>query len=207
MKWSSMGLFPTPLIKIEVSDYEKLAQFFDETIAPDFKSEHLLSHFHSDNNVFKLYPELDEFQKKLEASATFVYQDLLNHRKEGSLSITNAWFNLCEVGGSQVSHSHSNCLLSGTLYLHTDENSNIEFYHPLSTQSLHPELYDEPDSRHNDKGLSFHKRTTIVHVSNGDCLFWPSQLKHGYQNNQTPKRLTLSFNMMPTSLNSVYQIE
>ena len=206
MKWSSIGLFPNPLIKVDVAGCESTKIFFHDVVAKDNRATAKLRHFHSGENVFTLYPELIDLKLRIEEAGCFVYQQLLNHRVDGGMSISSAWFNICQPGGTQVAHSHSNCMLSGTYYLHTDEASEIEFYHPLSATSMHPELFDEPDNRENAFDLNFHKQRVAVPVMAGDCLFWPSQLRHGYQNNRTPDRLSLSFNMMPTKFNATYQV-
>jgi len=205
MKWNSMGLFASPLIKIEIENTAIVTDFFDDNIVSS-EREGLLRHYHSTQNVFELYRELEGLKKSLESAGTFAYRELLNYKKSGEMKITNAWFNQCQVGGSQQKHSHANSLLSGTLYLRTDQNTNIAFYHPLTTDSLHAELFDEPDSSANAYGLNYHIKEVVVKVAQGECLFWPSQLRHGYVNNQTPKRLSLSFNMMPQVLNTTYQV-
>ncbi len=214
MEWNSKGLFATPLIRISINDIEWVKDFFyqnihsnEETATKNSNNATVakLKHYHSFENVFTLYDGLEPLRKKIEEAGTFAYQSLLNYTHSGPMKITNAWFNLCNVGGSQIKHSHANNLLSGTLYLHTDQHSNIEFYHPLTTDSLHAELYDEPDYSPNDYGLKYHLREIKIPVNTGDCLFWPSQLRHGYKNNLTPQRLSLSFNMMPSQLNTTYQ--
>lgn len=201
-----MGLFASPLIKIQLPDHYQLKRFFHGVIAEPSLSDAKLKHYHSGENVFELYSELHLVREQIEQAGKFAYQELLNHSREGVMLITSAWFNLSQVGATQLSHSHANALLSGTLYLHADEQTQIEFYHPLSVHSQHAELFDAPDNRENEYGLSYHKNNTSITVTEGDCLFWPSQLRHGYQNNQTPNRLSLSFNMLPSSLNATYQL-
>ena len=215
MKWNTVGLFSTPLVKIEVDGAARAKQYFDSTInKADQKESNIegdpeansLFHYSHDTSVFDVYPDLQWLQQRIEAAGDFAYRELLNYKKSGPLKITNAWFNLCDIGASQAKHSHANSLLSGTLYLNTDDNTNIQFYHPLTSLSLHPELYDKPAESKNEYGLRYHHRDIIVGVSAGQCLFWPSQLQHGYSNNETPERLSLSFNMVPESVNSIYQL-
>ncbi len=212
MQWQSLSLFATPVIKMEIEDHEKVKAFFFEKInnkveaATVKKQDSNITHFFSDTNVFNVYPELDWLREKIEEAATFAYCELLNFKKSKDLKITNAWFNLCEVGGVQVRHSHANCRLSGTLYLNTDQNTHIRFMHPLSCSSMHTEIFDQATQDPNPYGLKFHLPYFDVDVQAGDCLFWPSQVNHGYDANKTPDRLSLSFNLMPQHLNTVYQI-
>lgn len=210
MEWNASGLFASPLIRITIDDFSQAKALFfskihcEESVKKQGYSKDI-SHYHSFENVFDCYPELAGLREKLEEAGTFAYRDLLNYKRSGPMRITNAWFNLCQPGGFQEKHSHANNLLSATLYLNTDQHTELQFYHPLSTDSLHPELYDEVDTSANEYGLRYHHREVTVAVNDGDCLFWPSQLRHGYRNNRTPNRLSLSFNLMPEKLNTTYQ--
>jgi len=211
MQWQVASLFATPVFKLQFEQAEKTRVFFEEHIllgtgADDKDVQGVLSHFHSKANVFEKYPDLDWLREHLEGSASLVYGELLNYKKSGPLRITNAWFNLCEPGGTQPMHNHVNCLLCGTLYLQADENTKIMFHHPLKNPSHHAELYDAPDDTKNDHGLKFHLQESQIDVKTGDCLYWPSYLKHGYSDNKTPGRLSLSFNLMPEKLNVDYQL-
>ena len=211
MQWQAASLFATPVFKLAFENAPLAKKFFDEnlkdTSEKDIKDQQgVLSHYHSRHNIFSIYPELKWLEKQIEKAGNLVYQDLMNFKKSGPMRITNAWFNLCEVGGSQPAHNHVNCLLCGTLYLHTDANTKIYFHHPQKTDSHHAELFDSPDTTPNEHGLSFHQQESQIDVNAGDCLFWPSRLMHGYSQNKTPGRLSLSFNMMPEKLNVDYQI-
>ena len=205
MQWHSLNLFAYPLIKIPMKSYPTAARFFNQKLRQT-GDNNVISHYHSRQNVFEIYEELAEVGAEIQQAGSFAYKQLLNHQKSGDMRINGAWFNLCQPGGDQMKHSHGNCLLSGTLYLNTDEHSEITFYHPLSADAFHAELNDEPCQSNNAFGLNYHVREVSVAVSAGDCLFWPPQLKHGYKANKTPDRLSLSFNLMPHHLNSIYQL-
>jgi len=208
MQWEAAELFATPVIKTRFANTEALVHFFNDNIKDqmDIKDERDgLSHYHSRTNVLRHYAELLSFKNQIEKTGSFVYRELFNFGDSGQLYTTNAWFNLCEIGGSQPAHNHTNSLLCGTLYLTADENSELRFYHPQNNASFHSELFDNPSTEPNRHGLKFHRREAKISIRSGDCLFWPSWLKHGYQNNQTPNRLSLSFNMMPEKLNVDYQ--
>lgn len=212
LQWKCKGLFAIPLIKIlidiEQSEIEFLKQRLREPSSKDKRSKENLSinHFGSGGNILAECDELLGLGNKIKRAADFAYRDLLNHKKSGPLQITSSWANLCEVGGQQPKHNHANSCLSGTLYLKADENSSIKFTSSAKGFPYHNEIHDEPDYGKNEFGLSYHFSETEIGVSAGDCLLWPSYLVHGYQNNQTPGRLSLSFNCMPQHLNSTYQL-
>lgn len=206
-----MALFASPLINIPIKETEYVTRFFkqkllDKSSSDNLSSDSALMHYHSGNNVFNIYPELTPLKNYIEQAGSFAYKELLNYQNSGNLKVTSAWFNLCEVGGSQSVHSHANSIISGTLYLHADDNSEIEFFHPQTNNSFHAELHDEAGQGTNKHQLRFHRKVESISVNTGDCLFWPSQLRHGYKNNKTPGRLTLSFNMLPEHLNAIYQL-
>lgn len=210
MKHDTVPLFSQPVTKVDIN-IDGIAEFFDEVVKPTqgeinrnrTQQEESLIHYHNDDNVFNIYSELNELRDSILEASNFAYQRVMNY--DGKLNITNAWFNLCDVGGSQFMHNHCNSVISGTLYLRTDINTNIQFLTPFRSGETSNSLVDRPNlSRENEYGYSFHYDMCTITVGNGTCLFWPSYLKHGYINNQTPNRLSLSFNFMVESFNNTY---
>jgi|GEM_PF-1613771 len=210
MDWQVATLFPVPVFKVRLPFAERVKRFFEDHIqsitdTSVVDKQGALKHFYSNANVFSSLGDLNWLRTELEQTGTMIYSDLLNYKHSGDLNITNAWFNQCELGGSQPMHNHANCLLCGTFYLHADTNTKLLFDNPQNIPSQHAELYDCPDPGPNEHGLLFHRKQAQIDVRNGDCLFWPARLMHGYFDNPTPNRLTLSFNLMPSRLNMDYQ--
>lgn len=210
MNHQTIGLFAQPVTCIDL-EVDGVAKFFDTVIkgsGGESNQDHGfgdtgLVHYHNETNVFKLYDELKDLGDRIVDAANFVYTEVMNHKSD--LFITQAWFNECQVGSSQFMHTHGNSVLSGTLYLRTDENTHIQFETPLGICNVANTLSDVADiDRENNYGYNFHFQHCNFNVGNGVCLFWPSYMKHGYHNNQTPNRLSLSFNLMPKSFNSMY---
>jgi len=209
MNHKTVGLFAQPVTRVDL-EVDGVAKFFDTVIKVNggksnndrgFGDQGLV-HYHNDQNVFKLYDELKDLGNEILDAANFVYRDVMNHKSK--LFFTNAWFNECQVGSSQFFHIHSNSVLSGTLYIRTDENTNIQFQRPGASE-VQNILEDITDTEKENKfGYIYHFTECGINIRNGACLFWPSYMKHGYHNNQTPNRLSLSFNMMPESFNSMY---
>ena len=209
MNHQTIGLFASPVTRIDM-EIDGVAKFFDTVIKVNGGKSNQdrghgdtgLVHYHNTENVFKVYDELSDLGDRIVDAANFVYTEVMNGQSD--LFITNAWFNECSVGSSQFMHTHGNSVLSGTLYLRTDENSCIQFQRPGSSE-VQNILEDSPDTERDNKyGYNFHFHNCTFNVANGVCLFWPSYMKHGYHNNQTPNRLSLSFNLMPKSFNNMY---
>lgn len=211
MKHKTVPLFALPVTQVDL-DFGGIAEFFDASIKPSGGSKNTdgtssyttpLTHFHNDQNVFELYPELADIGERVLDAAQFVYRDVMNY--DTRLRVTNAWFNECGVGGRQPMHNHCNSVLSGTLYLRTDEKSYLQFQSPYGLNDFGNLLLDEPNvKRPNKFGYGSHFKIATYKVSNGACMFWPSHLRHGYPENLTPNRLSLSFNFLPEEFNCVY---
>jgi len=209
MDHTIVDLFPRPIIKTKIN-IDGIVDIFHKVIKVNGKnnitqnSHEGLLHYHNDSNVFEIYDELKEFGNEIHKTANFVYQNILNH--QNTVSITNAWFNECELGGFQFMHNHCNAVLCGTLYLVADQNTCIDFQSPFGLSETSSTLFDKPSHRQNEFGYYYHSDMTTFNVVQGDCLFWQSYIKHGYPPNKTPNRLSLSFNLMPDKVNSYYKI-
>ena len=212
MKHQMIPLFALPVTRIEV-DCAGVPEFFDSDVKPTKGRANIdgttayetpLVHYHNDQNVFEIYDELEGLGKRLLDAANFVYRDVMNH--DTQLRFTNAWFNECEVGGRQFMHNHCNSVISGTVYLRADDNSYLQFQSPYGMNDFGNLLLDEPNTkRPNAFGYGHHFSVATIPVKTGDCLFWPSHVRHGYSDNVTPGRLTLSFNFLPDEFNCVYK--
>ena len=212
MDHQTFPLFALPLTRINI-DCDGIGKIFDTVVKPSkgrsntdgtTAYETPLTHYHNDQNVFDIYDELKDLGDRILNAANFVYQDVMNHDTE--LRITNAWFNECGVGGRQFMHNHCNSVISGTLYLRADEHSYLQFQTPYGLNDFGNLLLDEPNTkRPNRFGYGHHFGVATYKVATGACLFWPSHLRHGYAENLTPGRLTLSFNLLPTTFNNVYK--
>ena len=212
MKHHLLPLFALPLTRIDM-DCDGIAEFFDTVVKPSIGKRNTdgttgygtpLTNYHNDQNVFEIYDELKDLSDRILEAANFVYQEVMNHDNE--LRITNAWFNECEVGGRQFMHNHCNSVISGTIYLRTDDLSHVQFQTPYGLNDFGNLLLDEANTkRPNRFGYGHHYSTVTYKVDRGACLFWPSHLRHGYAENHTPARLSLSFNLLPTTFNCVYK--
>lgn len=211
MQHQICNLFCQPVTLISIN-IDGVVDFFEKVIKKNNPKEFLnsasntnLANYHNDENIFEIYDELKSLEKDILAACNFVYQDILNY--DSDLKITNAWINECQIRGGQEYHNHCNSIISGTVYLRTDENTNIIFLNRHIMSDTVAQLNDVPNQEKNNKyGYYYHSDMAKFNVQAGDCLIWPSYLRHGYKDNQTPNRLSLSFNTIPTKLNSLYKL-
>lgn len=209
MKHSICNLLSQPVTSLQVN-VDGIADFFENKIKPNVKgssesiSQKYITNYCNNENVFKLYDELKPLGQEILNACNFVYQEILNY--DSDLRFTNVWINECEVGGGQAFHNHCNSVLSGTVYLRTDEHTNIQFHNRFQTSDVVCQLTDNPNQKKENKfGYYYHNDTAKFIVQTGYCMIWPSYLVHGYDNNQTPSRLSLSFNTLPNNLNCLYK--
>jgi len=209
------GLFSQPLAQAKLDlDTNKIVKFYNEIIKPNKVAENqssmnqYLSHFGDGQDgkgktLFEAYPDLEYIKDAIIEAGNKVYVDVLNY--EGELDITSCWLNVCEVGGSQPFHNHGNSVISGTFYVNADENSNLTFQSPFTQSSNFNNVFVNYPSN-NPCEYNFHHSYMTVPLTSGDCLFWNSYLSHGYFNNQTQSRMSISFNMIPKKLSHFYSL-
>jgi uncharacterized protein (TIGR02466 family) len=151
-----------------------------------------LRHFHADSEQLILDDlEFLEVKNILEAKANQYYQNILGFRE--TLYISDSWINLCKKGGSQPDHYHSNCVVSGTLYVQIGKNySPITFRNPRTNSQP---MVNEIKSLRNIDTMYNMDWISLQNLRDGSLVFWPSYLVHGYDNNQFEDRISISFNL------------
>ena len=114
-------------------------------------------------------------------------------------SLKEMWVNVLDIGGHQAMHNHANSFISGVVYLTpTHPGSQTVFMKsPGGTDFLfkndHAGMAPGPFSA--DKWISPAPQP-------GDMVLFPSYLMHAVPPNQGERRITLSFNAIPSRLDS-----
>ena len=114
-------------------------------------------------------------------------------------SIKEMWVNVLDTGGRQALHNHANSFVSGVVYLtptHPDAQTvfmkspgGTDFAFRNDHEGMAPSAYSA------DKWVSPASEP-------GDCVLFPSYLMHAVPANPGPRRISLSFNAIPTRLDS-----
>jgi uncharacterized protein (TIGR02466 family) len=109
------------------------------------------------------------------------------------------WVNVMDTGGRQAMHNHANSFVSGVVYLTpTHPGSQTVFMKsPGGTDFLlkNDHAGTTPNEFCADKWVS-------PTPAPGDMVLFPSYLMHAVPPNQGARRITLSFNALPTQLDS-----
>jgi uncharacterized protein (TIGR02466 family) len=114
-------------------------------------------------------------------------------------SLKEMWVNVLDHGGRQAMHNHANSFISGVVYLTP--------CHPGS-QTVFMKSPGGSDFlfKNDHQGMTPNEFCADKWVSPapepGDMVLFPSYLMHAVPPNQGERRITLSFNAIPTQLNS-----
>jgi hypothetical protein len=114
-------------------------------------------------------------------------------------SIKEMWVNVLETGGRQAMHNHANSFASGVVYLTpTHPGSQTVFMKSPGGSDFvfkndHAAMTPGPFNA--DKWVS-------PDPAPGDLVLFPSYLMHAVPPNAGERRITLSFNAIPTRLDS-----
>ena len=193
------GLFPAPLMRapavLGAPLVEGLVQHFAVRAKNDNNSSRRLSHTEmlkpGDSPLFVeaaklITPKLVDFGAQLFGERI-------------GWSLKEMWVNVLDPGGHQAMHNHANSFISGVVYLTpTHPGSQTVFMRsPGGSDFLfrNDHLAVKPTPYSADKWIS-------PAPLPGDMILFPSYLLHAVPPNQGQRRISLSFNAIPTRLDS-----
>ena len=137
-----------------------------------------------DDNKFKFLK--DKLMKEFYLYAS----DVMKYTNE--FEITTSWFTKATKGQSSNFHNHSNCMMSGVLYLQTNENSGNIVFENFNNErfALHSEEYNV-----------FNSPRWSLKPEDGLLVIFPSEVHHKIAENKSDTtRYSLAFNLTPTGL-------
>ena len=106
--------------------------------------------------------------------------------------ITTSWITKTMKNESAGFHNHNNCMLSGILYLQTDENTGNIVFQDSATKRYKLEL---------DEYNIFNSEMWKYTPHDGLLLLFPSEMHHKIEENKSDiERYSLAFNLVPTGL-------
>tara|TARA_B110000285_G_C14953564_1_gene528022 strand:+ start:276 stop:875 length:600 start_codon:yes stop_codon:yes gene_type:complete len=107
-------------------------------------------------------------------------------------NITTSWFTQVNPTKSSQFHNHTNCFMSGVLYLQTTPDSGDIIFQEFGNKAFN--LLPSEFNLYNSKEW-------IYKPQNGLLLLFPSDLYHRVKENESKHiRHSLAFNFMPTGL-------
>jgi uncharacterized protein (TIGR02466 family) len=193
------GLFPTPFMRcpatLQGSLVASLVEHFSARATRDNNSSPNLSHTEmlkpTDSPLLVQAARL--VTPKLADFGVHLFGERLGW------SLKEMWVNVLDKGGRQAMHNHANSFISGVVYLTPTHPASQTVFMKSPGGSEFSFKNDHPGTIPNeycaDKWLS-------PAPEPGDLVLFPSYLMHAVPPNQGERRITLSFNAIPTQLNS-----
>ena len=141
----------------------------------------------SDTKVRNILKEF-KLTDKISACVAYYLREI-GWNPELEVTIKHSWYNIQENGSTLANHNHPNCLISGVLFIHTDDVSSP---FTVINPSMMP-AYAFAKCAPNVYNLEFQEYTPQP----GSVYLFPSYLKHGSNGitNGTENRSVISFNV------------
>jgi uncharacterized protein (TIGR02466 family) len=193
------GLFPTPFLRapgtLGTALVEGLVQHFSAQVRSSNRASGELSHTEmlrpGDSPLFIEAATLIT-PKVVDMGALLFGQRL-------GWSIKEMWVNVLETGGLQAPHTHANSFVSGVVYLTpTHPDAQTVFMKATGGQ----DFIFRNDHADVAPGLFNADRWVSPAPAPGDLVLFPSYLLHAVPPNAGPRRITLSFNAIPSGLDA-----
>ena len=186
---TGVPLFPTGLVK----QYHTPKPFMDNLDLSKFTFEKFKGQTklrtEKFNNIL-LQPEFKEIRVWVENCAKDFLDNVLQMEYE-EFFLTESWLNISGKGGYQKVHNHSNSIISGTLYLKSEEN-----HPPLEFKKQKMEF--EPFislTEHYKKGNPNTANTLAFPCTQNSMFVFNSYLYHGHSASQIEsERIGLAWN-------------
>ena len=177
------NLFPTPVGRFELPDCITKKEF--EYISSLPRAPNQLNDTSLDNYLFK-DPELKRLASMCEQASRDFFKKIYSPKNIIDLYITQSWANYTEENQAHHKHLHDNSIISGVLYVSTDEATDrIYFY-----KDKHSYWHIPSDSYN-----SWNSESWWYPVRPNTLLLFPSSLTHMVDKKTTPgTRISISFN-------------
>ena len=186
---TGVPLFPTGIVK----QYFTPKSFMDDLDFTRFTFEKYKGQTKLRTGKFKnllLQPEFKEIKVWVEECAKDFLDNVLEMEYE-EFFLTESWLNISGKGGYQKVHNHSNSIISGTLYLKSEEN-----HPPLEFKKQKMEF--EPFislTEHYKKGNPNTANTLAFPCTQNSMFVFNSYLYHGHGASQIEsERIGLAWN-------------
>ena len=143
----------------------------------------------NDNFLYILNdPELGNLKNIILKEIAVFANEVLKYKNE--FRITTSWATVTKQNESGQFHNHTNCILSGVVYIKTEKNCGNLVFQDFNTRSIEPEVTEW--NVYNCKKWSYEP-------NEGDIIIFPSEVNHMIEtNNSDSLRHSVAFNAMPT---------
>jgi len=196
-----VSILPQPLGIVKCPFHDEVKELIKQEIVAKQDGKYVEISPNSDELVHIDYysvldrPQFLKLREWVEEQATIFMENVLGeYVQEGSI-VTDSWINICDKGGSQAPHYHTNSYVTALYYVNFNGNEHVPTYFAkTSGVQLFPNnanltLPQRKNTRYNQMDQ--------VIAEEGDLFLWPSHIIHGYKRNEGDNRVTIAINVMP----------
>ena len=180
------GIFPTPIYmsKLDRALTPLELKFVDKSKKDFYKNDGNIT---SNNNYILNKKPFTNIKKELDKRVQDYFDKVLSTTDAVTPYITQSWLNYTETNQYHHKHQHPNSLVSGVLYIDSDEKfDKIYFYRDNIYKTIKPQTKD---------WNLWNSESWWFPVKTGDIIMFPSSLTHMVETKQgTNTRISLAFN-------------
>ena len=191
-----LKLFPQPVFKYKIDNFEKINKELLEFIYKEFEKDKLgvkksningwhskTFDLHDQNGVPKKFLDhLDIYIKNVFKNYGWVY----NSEK---VKCTSMWSIINKRGNFNVEHSHSNNYLSAAYYVKAPKNCG-------NFKASNPNIINRNFFPKSKQANELNAKMATIKVEEGDLLIFPAYLPHSVEENESDHdRVLISFNI------------
>lgn len=193
MSYQMVPLFAVPVYQgtipaIDKATYDKLISFAYEEI------EGPITHKETKDRFILNRPEFADLKKVVDEKVHEYVHEVLGVDDTLSWELSTSWVNLNRPGDFSPQHWHSNALVSGVFYLHTNKDSGAICFHRAPTYKLFGDQFGIEYNKDTDYNVDAVGVLPLTHA----LFMFPSTLVHSVLENQSKEnRYSLAFNVFP----------
>jgi len=181
------SIFPTPIYmsKLDRALTPLELKFVDKSKKDFYKNDGNIT---SNNNYILNEKPFTNIKKELDKRVQDYFNKVLSTTDAVTPYITQSWLNYTETNQYHHKHQHPNSLVSGVLYIDSDEKfDKIYFYKDNIYKTIKPQTKD---------WNLWNSESWWFPVKTGDIIMFPSSLTHMVETKQgTNTRISLAFNV------------
>ena len=195
-KTQILKLFPQPVFKYQVENYEKINSELLEYIYQIYEKDNTgvkksnINGWHSksfdladkDNVPNKFLNHINEHIKDVFQNYGWVFD-------ASKIKCTSFWAIINKKGNFNIEHTHSNNYLSAAYYVKAPQNcGNFKASNPnIISRNVYPKSVQSTELNSN---------TASIEIKDGDLIIFPAYLPHSVEENKSDEdRVIVSFNL------------
>jgi len=180
------SIFPTPIYmsKLDRALTPLELKFVDKSKKDFYKNDGNIT---SNNNYILNEKPFTNIKKELDLRVQDYFNKIISPANKIKPYITQSWLNYTETNQYHHKHQHPNSLVSGVLYIDSDEKfDKIYFYKDNTYKTIKPQTKE---------WNLWNSESWWFSVKTGNIIMFPSSLTHMVETKQgTNTRISLAFN-------------